>query len=395
MAPLSLCPMCELGDISCFKPLFFFFISYEVEAFTLSVEVYEEMINRGWRRSGRILYKPHLEKTCCPQYPIRLSPSEFKPSKKHRQLVHKFVRFLKGEWMSDVSIQDPIQLLNVDDPEPSRQRICCCQVLSDSTHSCPFPSHASSIPSTFNLLTAFSEAHHSLSAKHSFRVFLEPASETLPKYRLFEKYQRHVHHDPPSSLSIRNFANFLVTTPFPTPPSGRYGSFHLLYMLNNTLLAVSVLDVLPQMVSSVYFFYDPEYMFLQLGKLSVLYELTWVSLFKSELNQAVSRSTYNLGYYVETCPKMCYKAQFHPSQLLDASTWTWVPFDAGSNPKLSRNENKNTCVPQDEIDALLIREYQQVYQLKQFNSQTMNYLISEMATLLELSTLQKIVFFLP
>ena len=31
------------------------------------------------------------------------------------------------------------------------------------------------------------------------------------------------------------------------------------------------------------------------------------------------------GYYLETCPKMRYKAEFHPSELLCMRTYAWVP----------------------------------------------------------------------
>ena len=34
-------------------------------------QVYQEMMNRGWRRSGTYLYKPDLRRSCCPQYTIR------------------------------------------------------------------------------------------------------------------------------------------------------------------------------------------------------------------------------------------------------------------------------------------------------------------------------------
>ena len=31
------------------------------------------------------------------------------------------------------------------------------------------------------------------------------------------------------------------------------------------------------------------------------------------------------GYYLETCPKMRYKAEFQPSELLCMRTYAWVP----------------------------------------------------------------------
>lgn len=44
-----------------------------------------------------------------------------------------------------------------------------------------------------------------------------------------------------------------------------YGSFHQQYWLDDKLIAVAVIDILPYCVSSVYFFYDPDYSFLSLG----------------------------------------------------------------------------------------------------------------------------------
>ena len=49
-----------------------------------------------------------------------------------------------------------------------------------------------------------------------------------------------------------------------------YGSFHQQYWLDEKLIAVTALDILPSCVSSVYFFYDPEYRFLSLGTYAFL-----------------------------------------------------------------------------------------------------------------------------
>jgi arginyl-tRNA---protein transferase len=62
-------------------------------------------------------------------------------------------------------------------------------------------------------------------------------------------------------------AFFLCFQPSKTsndPPSG-YGSFHQQYWLDDKLIAVAVIDILPTCISSVYFFYDPDYRFLSLG----------------------------------------------------------------------------------------------------------------------------------
>ena len=43
------------------------------------------------------------------------------------------------------------------------------------------------------------------------------------------------------------------------------GSFHQQYWLDGKLIGVGVIDILPRCLSSVYFFYDPDYHFLSLG----------------------------------------------------------------------------------------------------------------------------------
>ena len=48
---------------------------------SLSAEQYERLMERGWRRSGMYIYRPFNQSTCCPQHPIRLTASEFQPSK--------------------------------------------------------------------------------------------------------------------------------------------------------------------------------------------------------------------------------------------------------------------------------------------------------------------------
>lgn len=108
---------------------------------------------------------------------------------------------------------------------------------------------------------------------------------------LYKKYQTYVHNEQPQE---DEFCYFLVKTPlkvlllclllsyiqhldyyfdlfkqhkpFPGGIEGPgYGSFHQQYWIDNKLIAVGVLDILPGCVSSVYFFYDPEYRNLTLG----------------------------------------------------------------------------------------------------------------------------------
>ncbi len=83
-----------------------------------------------------------------------------------------------------------------------------------------------------------------------------------------------------------------------------YGSFHQQYILNDKIIAVGVIDILNTCVSSVYFFYDPEYNYLNLGTYSALREIA----FTRQLNKLDSNiKWYYLGFYAHTCRKMRYK----------------------------------------------------------------------------------------
>ncbi|TEB30155.1 hypothetical protein FA13DRAFT_1733969 [Coprinellus micaceus] len=63
-----------------------------MHAVSLSVEVYQKMLYRGWARSGLYCYKPDLKKSCCPQYAYRLDALAFQPSKRHRKLLRRWNR---------------------------------------------------------------------------------------------------------------------------------------------------------------------------------------------------------------------------------------------------------------------------------------------------------------
>ncbi|XP_059517844.1 arginyl-tRNA--protein transferase 1 isoform X15 [Myotis daubentonii] len=72
--------------------------SHGMWAHSMTVQDYQDLIDRGWRRSGRYVYKPVMNQTCCPQYTIRCRSLQFQPSKSHKKVLKKMLKFLaKGE----------------------------------------------------------------------------------------------------------------------------------------------------------------------------------------------------------------------------------------------------------------------------------------------------------
>lgn len=60
---------------------------------TLTVQDYQNLIDRGWRRSGKYCYKPIMDETCCPQYTIRCNAPRFNLSKSQKKVIKKFNKF--------------------------------------------------------------------------------------------------------------------------------------------------------------------------------------------------------------------------------------------------------------------------------------------------------------
>lgn len=103
-------------------------------------------------------------------------------------------------------------------------------------------------------------------------------------------------------------------------PDQGFGSFHQQYWLDDKLIAVAVIDILPLCISSVYFFYDPDYGFLSLGTYGSLREIYYTQ----KLSQTLpALCNYYMGFYIHSCPKMRYKARLNPSYLLCPETYTW------------------------------------------------------------------------
>ena len=136
-----------------------------------------------------------------------------------------------------------------------------------------------------------------------------------------------------------SFYQFLVEAPFPfkrsqqTKPidaSSTGGLYHQQYRLGGVLIAVGVVDILPSGLSSVYLYYDPIFSqkFVPMGKYAILKEIEYT-------RQTLKLPYYYLGYYIESCRKMRYKAEYRPSELLCPTFYRWVDADIAI-PKLQK-----------------------------------------------------------
>ena len=94
-----------------------------------------------------------------------------------------------------------------------------------------------------------------------------------------------------------------------------------LYLDEGRLVGVGLADVLPNALSSIYFFHDPQWRSAGPGIFSVLKQLEFA-------RDRQLRHQY-LGYWVPQCPSMSYKAQYRRHEILngypdDADDPVWV-----------------------------------------------------------------------
>ncbi|KAF2400149.1 arginyl-tRNA-protein transferase 1 [Trichodelitschia bisporula] len=266
--------------------------SYYAQTSRLLPEDYQALIDRGWRRSGTLLYKPDIRLGCCPHHTIRLEAAAFSPRRDQKAALHRWNRFVLGE----ACVRD----LNLRRSRGEKQRS----------------------RNEFDLLTAIHAAERDrlpagAQPEHQLEVRLETDDFSEEKFALYVDYQTHVHGDAPADVTRQGFKRFLCRSPLVRSDDGRFGSFHQTYRLDGELVAMSVLDLLPHAVSGVYFMYADKVARWHLGKVSAVRE--------AGLAMEGGYGFYYMGYYIHGCAKMRYKAEYGPQNVLDLETMQWRP----------------------------------------------------------------------
>ena len=477
--------------------------SHGLWAHILTPSDYQHMIDRGWRRSGKYCYKPTMNKTCCPQYPIRCNVKEFIPRKSHKKVMKRFRNYIENDSggmkkknlselpplsnsklnynsQSDDSYDDSddenasedkqMQLdndkadkmeeqlkmtetidpkdLQIDEqgtstnvrtddkseaktsnndfkdktsydakqskvansisrpsmgPDPNKPPARKAKdirreraLLKKEKKSAPNSDIEPSImkkPVSQSLLDQVTDpgsysksSHHKfeirlLNAQTSDKKFMESFEESFLIYR---KYQVAIHKDKPEKCTANQYTRFLCNSSLVPGGGGSannnlaniaypdgYGAYHQQYLVDGKIICVGVLDILPHCVSSVYFYYDPDYSFLSLGTLSSLFEISYVRKLSTSWDPKLYY--YYMGFYIHSCPKMRYKSQYHPSFLLCPETYSW--FDVNKcTPKLDfskysrfnedvsiENANTRSLSVSDLNSVLVLHKHERMY----------------------------------
>jgi arginine-tRNA-protein transferase len=353
----------------------------------LTVNTYCDLCDRGWRRSGKYLYKPIMDKTCCPQYTIRLDVHKFRLSRTHKRVLRNMNTYLKYGKRPDRLIPDPtldtsksenskkklkpenqcLQKLTVKDNEPEqknsekgvkkkeiRKQRAIERRLKRGENIFEYQRERR-LKEQARKRTIESFVEDYVEGEWAHKLEIRTVQKGSPEfdrsmeesYNLFCKYQKLVHDD--VNTSRKGYEGFLISSPLTTLPADRIqqpalGSYHQQYLLDGKIIAVGVVDLLPRCLSSKYFYYDPDFSFLTLGTYSALREIA----FTQELAKSrPSLHYYYMGYYLQDCAKMRYKGKFKPSGLLCDKTFKWMPLEEAVE-KIIANNCKFTVFYPDE-----------------------------------------------
>jgi arginine-tRNA-protein transferase len=202
----------------------------------MSSEFYGQLLDRGYRRSGSMVYRPECD-GCMQCLPARVTVDHFRPRRSQRRIWEK--------WRSVETV-----IRNTD----------------------------------------FRPEH----------------------FALYSRYLKTRHpNGGMSDTSEQQYLEFL-TSPW-------NDTLFVEFRMEGRLLAVAVTDRLPQGMSAVYTFFDPDCEKLSPGVFAILWQI-------SEARR-LGLDRFYLGYLVPGCRKMAYKAEYRPLEIFNFRKEQWLAFD--------------------------------------------------------------------
>ncbi|MBJ6986820.1 MULTISPECIES: arginyltransferase [unclassified Devosia] len=150
-------------------------------------------------------------------------------------------------------------------------------------------------------------------------VQVRPAVATLEQFDLFKRYLHARHETGGMTQMDWQDYEYMVED---TPVQSILVEYRLANHPDQPLIAVALTDVLPDGLSMVYSFFDPDMSHRSLGTFIILDHIAQV--------RAAALDYVYLGYFVESSPKMAYKAHYQPLEVQKGNLG-WVPLHLDGN----------------------------------------------------------------
>ena len=148
-------------------------------------------------------------------------------------------------------------------------------------------------------------ARRVLKKAKNFKIYMQRPTMSKTHLELFDKYHSYmkdkkgwVH----SAVNAQSYHSSFVD-------GHQEFGYEVLYFDKDKLIGVDLIDILPDGISSIYFYYDTDYTEYSLGRLSLYQQI----IYAKEQN----KDWIYLGYYVKDCASLSYKAQYTPYLTLE------------------------------------------------------------------------------
>lgn len=129
--------------------------------------------------------------------------------------------------------------------------------------------------------------------------------QRLQLYHQYHEFQSQKKDWPPKNTGVEEYSFAFLENPVP--------AVEITVWQENVLLAVTLTEVTPTIVSAIYHYYDPHQKERSLGTFSLLQVI--------ELAKELKKPWVHFGYYVTGCGSMAYKARFRPCEILVNGIW--------------------------------------------------------------------------
>lgn len=136
------------------------------------------------------------------------------------------------------------------------------------------------------------------------KLYIRPPSMTIDHLNLYNKYHAFMNEKkdwPYSAIEPNEYIKSYVEG------KSEYAK-EFLYMRDNKLIGVALVDILPKSISAIYCYYDHEYADLSLGKFSILAQI--------KIAKEMNIPHIYLGYWIKEHFSMGYKEAYTPFEVL-------------------------------------------------------------------------------
>lgn len=144
-----------------------------------------------------------------------------------------------------------------------------------------------------------------ISKNRDTKLYIRPPSMTLEHINLYDKYHARMNAKknwPYSPIEPNEYLKSYVEG------KAEYAK-EFLYMKDDKLIGVALVDILPQSISAIYCYYDHDYADLSLGKFSILAQI--------KIAKEMNIPHIYLGYWIKEHFSMGYKEAYTPFEILE------------------------------------------------------------------------------